>query len=292
MTWDCLIVGGGPAGLTAAIYLARFRRRVLLIDAGHSRAAEIPKSHNHPGFAGIAGTELLARLRAQAQRYGAEMRGGSLAALERKDEMFVGKIDSETLAAARVLLATGVSDMSPSLPALDAAVARTRVRSCPICDGYEAMDRRIAVVGKLAHAIAEAAFLRTYSASVTVLAVDADRKEQTAACREGIAIVPAPRAFRQTAGGVPRSARTAPGTTSTCSMRRLAAAFIPIPLKRWGRAATPRARSRSMRTSAPRSRASTQRAPSCPICVSSSVAEGHAAIAATAIHNSLPRNWG
>ena len=63
---DCLIIGGGPAGLTAAIYLARFRRRAVLVDAA-SRAAWIPISHNHPGFPdGIAGEELLARMRAQA----------------------------------------------------------------------------------------------------------------------------------------------------------------------------------------------------------------------------------
>ncbi len=73
-TYDCLVVGGGPAGLTAALYLARFRRRVLVIDAGNSRAASIPRSHNHPGFAdGIPGEVLLSTLRTQAEEYGAEI---------------------------------------------------------------------------------------------------------------------------------------------------------------------------------------------------------------------------
>ena len=58
---DCLIIGGGPAGLTAAIYLARYRRRVTVVDAGKSRAALIPESHNYPGFQGIAGPALLER---------------------------------------------------------------------------------------------------------------------------------------------------------------------------------------------------------------------------------------
>jgi NAD(P)-binding Rossmann-like domain len=61
-----LIVGGGPAGLTAAIYLARYRRDAVLVDEGVSRAKLIPASHNYPGFKGIAGPDLLARLREQA----------------------------------------------------------------------------------------------------------------------------------------------------------------------------------------------------------------------------------
>ena len=66
----CVIVGGGPGGLTAAIYLARFRRRFLLIDAGESRATWIPRSHNHPGFPkGVGGPELLTRLREQLHIY-------------------------------------------------------------------------------------------------------------------------------------------------------------------------------------------------------------------------------
>lgn len=68
---DCLIVGGGPAGLTAAIYLARFRRDIRVIDSGSSRASLIPTSHNYPGFPeGISGRDLLGRLREQARRYG------------------------------------------------------------------------------------------------------------------------------------------------------------------------------------------------------------------------------
>ena len=67
---DCLIIGGGPAGLTAAIYLGRFRRNIALIDGGASRAAFIPSTHNCPGFPeGISGNQLLSRLGNQASRY-------------------------------------------------------------------------------------------------------------------------------------------------------------------------------------------------------------------------------
>ena len=72
-TIDCLIIGGGPAGLTAAIYLTRYCRSVLLADSGQSRAALIPESHNYPGFIGVSGSELLARLRDKALEYGARI---------------------------------------------------------------------------------------------------------------------------------------------------------------------------------------------------------------------------
>src|SRR6478735_1207786 len=69
--YDCVIIGGGPAGLTAAVYLARYRRRIVLFDAGESRAALIPESHNYPGFPeGISGPGLLTALRKQAETYG------------------------------------------------------------------------------------------------------------------------------------------------------------------------------------------------------------------------------
>ena len=69
---DCVIIGGGPAGLSAALYLSRFRRRVIIVDSEGSRAAKIPKSHNHPGFAGISGEMLLGLMRKQTEDYGVE----------------------------------------------------------------------------------------------------------------------------------------------------------------------------------------------------------------------------
>ncbi len=83
---DCLIVGGGPAGLTAAIYLARYRRDAVLVDEGVSRAKLIPASHNYPGFKGIAGPDLLARLREQALLYGATLEHGRVTTLQRGGE--------------------------------------------------------------------------------------------------------------------------------------------------------------------------------------------------------------
>ena len=87
---DCLIVGAGPAGLTAATYLARFRRSLGVVDAGKSRARWIPTSHNCPGFPfGVAGPELLAKLRAQAVEYGVVIDEGRIEKLEREGDGFV-----------------------------------------------------------------------------------------------------------------------------------------------------------------------------------------------------------
>lgn len=183
-TWDAVIVGAGPAGLTAATYLARFRRRVLVLDGGQPRAAWIPESHNTPGFpAGIGGPELLARLRAQALEFGAEIRPGLAEGLEPMDRAFRIRTGEAPYQAAAVLLATGVADHLPDLPGLDAAIRDSRVRLCPICDAYEAIDGRLAVLGSGAFAGREAEFLRTYSADVTILAPDDDPQTPQGALR-------------------------------------------------------------------------------------------------------------
>ncbi len=113
-TFDCVIVGGGPAGLTAAVYLGRFKRRVLVVDAHSSRARYIPTSHNCPGFPdGISGTELLIALRQQARQFGARFKRGTVLSLSRRSDGFVLKTRSATISAATVLLATGIVDILP-----------------------------------------------------------------------------------------------------------------------------------------------------------------------------------
>lgn len=173
---DCLIVGGGPAGLTAAVYLARFRRQVLLVDGGASRAAWIPRSHNLPGYPdGIPGPELLERHRQQARVYGVEPVAGTVADLEQaKGGGFAARVHGQgggeqTVRARTVLLCTGALDVEPDLPDVEGAVARGLVRHCPICDGFEVIGQRIGIIGNSPHAIGEAVFLRTYSDDVTLL---------------------------------------------------------------------------------------------------------------------------
>src|SRR5689334_18362271 len=101
-TLDALIIGAGPAGLTAAIYLARFRRSVALVDGGQSRARYIPRTRNYPGFPdGISGEELLERLRQQAARYGANVTPGLVTSLVREGDAFVAETGDATIRARR-----------------------------------------------------------------------------------------------------------------------------------------------------------------------------------------------
>jgi thioredoxin reductase (NADPH) len=181
---DCLIVGGGPAGLTAAIYLARFRRNARVIDAGGSRASLIPTSHNYPGFPdGISGRELLVRLREQARRYGATLTTGDVEGLTRVHEgHFVATAGTQTIEARTILLATGAMDVEPSLPNIKDAIRTGLIRHCPICDGYEVIDREVAVIGRGAKGLNEARFLRHYTHKLTLFTLgtpheisDADR---------------------------------------------------------------------------------------------------------------------
>jgi len=170
---DCLVVGGGPAGLTAALYLARFRRDVVVVDSGASRAALIPESHNYPGFpGGISGHALLSTLREQARRYGAGLAQGRVKALAREGNLFVAETGEARIAVRTVLIATGIVDDKPDMPGLQKSIAQGRVRFCPICDAYEALDRTIGVLGPLSRAASKALFLRSYSKTVVVFPLD------------------------------------------------------------------------------------------------------------------------
>jgi thioredoxin reductase (NADPH) len=167
---DCLVIGGGPAGLTAAVYLARYRRKVMIVDSGESRAALIPESHNYPGFAhGISGRKLLGLLRQQTETYGVVFCKSRISSLKREEKGFVAEYDGNEVAASFVLLATGIVDVHPKMKDIDKALSEGLIRYCPVCDGYEATDRRIAILGSGDDAIGKAKFMRSYSRDVTLL---------------------------------------------------------------------------------------------------------------------------
>lgn len=170
---DCLIVGGGPAGLTAALYLARFGRSCTVIDANASRAAQIPVSHNLPGFPeGIGGEALLLRLRRQVAHVGVPIEHATVDTLRSNGGSFVASLGEEHRQASTVLLATGVVDQLPPGAPLAQWRAMTLdglVRWCPICDAYEVRDRRVGLIAPAATALGHAEFLRTYTRDLTLI---------------------------------------------------------------------------------------------------------------------------
>lgn len=221
---DCLVIGGGPAGLTAAIYLGRFGRRFLLVDGGEPRAAWIPVSHNIPFFGeGIPGPDILARQRGHAEKYGARVLAGTVAELRKgPDGGFVAAVEAKaggrrSIEARRVLLATGSVDVEPDLPDLPDAVRRGLVRYCPICDGYESRGKRIAVIGHGKRGAGEAGFIaRTYGGEVTLLTLgcsmdDLDAGERERLEEQGVTIVEEPVAALDVRDGKIAAFRTGGG---------------------------------------------------------------------------------
>lgn len=196
---DCIIIGAGPAGLTAAIYLARFHLKIRLFDNGSSRAALIPRTNNHAGYPdGVPGLDLLLLMRRQAERFGAVREEAHVDAIELVDGGFVVRVGDGQASARTVLLATGVVNNRPEMSrdVHDQALARGLIRYCPICDGYEVTDKRVGVIGTGEHGMREAVFLRGYTKDVTLIAPgaahDLDDACQTALADAGIAHIDGP----------------------------------------------------------------------------------------------------
>lgn len=196
---DCVVVGGGPGGLTGAIYLGRFLRRFVVLDAGDSRLDWIPVSHNHPGFPdGAPGRELLARMQEQARRYGAEIKPTKAVSATRDEQglFTVRTSDNEELRARNVLLATGVIDNEPAVPGFYQLVRRGLIRICPICDGFEQQGKSVGVIGNSDKAVNEALFMRTYTDRLTVLNVGAPENlsddDRRRAAEAGVEVVDTP----------------------------------------------------------------------------------------------------
>lgn len=295
--FDALVVGAGPAGLTAATYLARFRRRIAVVDAGASRARWIPTSHNCPGFPlGVEGPRLLDRMRAQAETYGVRVRGDRVTRLLRDDEgVFTAQVrEGGHLRARFVLLGTGVVDRMPHLHELAQAIECGAVRLCAVCDAYEAQDGDIAVYGPLPSSLSHAEFLRTFSRRVSLVPNDGsapDRETRERAETAGIRLLPPPAAMRLQDG---RLVMHFEGEGE----RRFDSVYAAL----GGDAQSTLATALGARTDDngelvvdDHQQTSIDGLYAIGDVVSAlnqiSVAVGHAAIAATAVHNRLPRNW-
>ncbi len=197
---DCIIIGGGPAGLTAAIYLARYHLRVRLFDSGSSRAAMIPCTRNHAGYPeGIAGKDLLSLMLEQAEKYGVHRQPVRVDKLACDGDGFVLETAQGDYRARAVLLATGVVNHRPAhlLPEVhDPALERGLLRYCPVCDGYEVTDKKVGVIGTGEHGAREALFLRSFTRDVTLIAPEVEHALDSACAAKldeaGIARVDGP----------------------------------------------------------------------------------------------------
>lgn len=171
--YDVVIVGCGPAGLTAALYLARYRRNALAVHDGQSRTLRIPTTHNAPGFPdGVAGEDLIERMTRHAAMFGARIKKARVTSIVRVAGGFgLISVDGEKWEGRAVILATGIQLNEIDLPRTvqDQAIEAGVLRYCPVCDGYEHIGDRIGVIGCDTNGAAEALFLRQYSEDVTLM---------------------------------------------------------------------------------------------------------------------------
>ena len=171
-SYDVVVVGGGAAGLSGAVALARSRRSVLVVDAGDPRNAPAGHVHNFLSRDGIPPSELFAAGRAEVTRYGGRVETGRVTALGRDGERFGVQIGAEagprTVAARRLLVATGLRDVLPDVPGL-AARWGIDVLHCPYCHGWEVRDQRIGILSTGPAAVHQALLFQQLSPHVTLL---------------------------------------------------------------------------------------------------------------------------
>lgn len=166
--WDVIIVGGGCAGLSAAIYLSRAMRTVLVIDAGQSLALWEPDAQNYFGFPdGISGKDLIERGKAQAAKYGAEIICDEIGGVRRADSNFLLEGKSGQYRSRRILLATGVLHIPPDIPHVNECLGHSMF-FCKDCDGFRNQGKQIIIVGSNNEAVEYALGMLCYASCVLI----------------------------------------------------------------------------------------------------------------------------
>lgn len=196
-TYDVAVIGGGAAGLSAALVLARARRRVAVVDAGHPRNAPAAHMHGFLGSDGLPPSTLLATGRAEVTGYGGELIPGTVVGItpspvsgpDTRPSFALALQDGSSLTARRVLVTTGLRDEIPDIPGLRERWGRD-VLHCPYCHGYEVRDQPLAVIGGSPEALGHAHVIRQWSDDVVLFSdgvpLTEDQRAGLAARRIGI----------------------------------------------------------------------------------------------------------
>lgn len=170
MLYDALILGGGPAGLSAAVYLGRFTRTVLVLDAGEGRSSFAQVNDNYLGFPdGVTTRELRELGRKQAERFGVHFKDCRVARIERVDDdtfrahTSAGEFEGRTL-----LFATGVTDIWPDVPGIRDWIGR-QVFWCITCDGYRTQGKRLLCIGNTDEAAVTTLQFQLFTDKITLV---------------------------------------------------------------------------------------------------------------------------
>lgn len=144
---DCVIIGGGIAGLQAAIQLGRYKHKVLIIDAEDGRSTLCKSYHNILGYPdGVSGDELRGLGRKHAEALGVKFLKSTVTALKKEADAFIVQTETDTMHSQKILIATGVMDNIPPFPELFPCLG-VSVYLCPDCDGYEVRDKKTIIIG-------------------------------------------------------------------------------------------------------------------------------------------------
>jgi thioredoxin reductase len=174
--WDVIVIGGGSAGLSAALMLGRARRRVLVLDGGPPRNAVAAHMHGVLGHDGRPPLELLAMGHEELDRYGVERRNARATDARLESGEVVVVADGEEFRARRLVAATGLSDGLPDVPGIEQHWGNGVV-VCPYCDGWEHRDQRIAVLATSPGSVSYVQLLRQWSSDVVFLTGDIPEPE-------------------------------------------------------------------------------------------------------------------
>ena len=191
--YDVVVCGGGPAGLSAALWLGRYRRKTLVVDAGNQRNLAAHASHGYLTADGCTPSQFLERARADLEAYpevGYET--GTVDEIRPEGDRFVVRTSSGVVRAARLMIATGVTDVCPEIPGFGDFFGR-HIFHCSCCDGYESRDLDVLAIGWGEHSAGYALDLLEWGARVTLVtngnSFEGDEPSRAALRRHGIELI-------------------------------------------------------------------------------------------------------